>query len=140
MSLVGGRRHCNVIETQRPERQEELQTVTQKTREWGQRQSLANSSMDETQQDVQERGSSGPKNLYLYGPFLPKLPYYHQKMKLVLDRFCSYKFYFFYMIMDRCIYLNQDHFVTKLNNCFLICGRTFYPQKLITVTMEKCNC
>ena len=60
-------------------------------------------------------------------------------MKLVLDRFCFYKFYFFYMIMDRCIYLNQDHFVTKLNNCFLISGRTFYPQKLITVTMEKCN-
>ena len=38
MSLVGGRRHCDVIETQRPERQEELQTVTQKIREWGQRQ------------------------------------------------------------------------------------------------------
>ena len=75
-----------------------------------------------------------------YGPFLLKLPYYHQKMKLVLDRFCFYKFYFFYMITDRCIYLNQDHFVTKLNNCFLISGRTFYPQKLITVTMEKCNC
>ena len=47
---------------------------------------------------------------------------------------------FFYMIMDRCIYLNQDHFVTKLNNGFWISGRTFYPQKLITVTMEKCNC
>ena len=47
---------------------------------------------------------------------------------------------FFYMIMDRCIYLNQDHFVTKLNICFLISGRTCYPQKLITVTMEKCNC
>ena len=47
---------------------------------------------------------------------------------------------FFYMIMDRCIYLNQDHFVTKLNNGFWISGSTFYPQKLITVTMEKCNC
>ena len=32
------------------------------------------------------------------------------------------------------------HFVTKLNNGFLISGRTFYPQKFITVTMEKCNC
>ena len=41
---------------------------------------------------------------------------YHQKMKLVLDRFCFYKFYFFYMIMDRCIYLNQDHFVTQKSN------------------------
>ena len=44
------------------------------------------------------------------------------------------------MIMDRCIYLNQGHFVTKLNNGFLISGRTFYPQKCINVTMEKCNC
>ena len=42
--------------------------------------------------------------------------------------------------MDRCIYLNQGHFVTKLNNGFLISGRTFYPQKSITVTMEKYNC
>ena len=41
------------------------------------------------------------------------------------------------MIMDRCIYLNQDHFVTMLNNGFLISGRTFYPQNLITVTMDK---
>ena len=48
--------------------------------------------------------------------------------------------YFFYMIMDRCIYLNKGHFVTKLNNGFLISGRTFYPQKFITVTMEKCHC
>ena len=80
--------------------------------------------------------------LYIYIWAIPAetTVYYHQKMKLVLDRFCFYKFYFFYMIMDRCIYLNQDHFVTKLNNCFLISGRTFYPQKLITVTMEKCNC
>ena len=41
------------------------------------------------------------------------------------------------MIMDRCIYLNQGHFVTELNNGFLISGRTFYPQKFITVTMEN---
>ena len=47
---------------------------------------------------------------------------------------------FVYMIMDRCIYLNHGHFVTKLNNGFLISGRTFYPQKFITVTMEKFNC
>ena len=39
-------------------------------------------------------------------------------MYLVFDIFCFYKFYIFYMIMDRCIYLNQDHFVTKLNNGF----------------------
>ena len=53
------------------------------------------------------------KCVLFFGPFLLKLPYYHQKMKLVLDRFCFYKFYFCYMIMDRCIYLNQEHFVTK---------------------------
>ena len=56
-----------------------------------------------------------------YGPFLLKLPYYHQKMYLVFDIFCFYKFYIFLhdkYIMDRCIYLNQDHFVTKLNNGF----------------------
>ena len=76
-----------------------------------------------------------------YGPFLLKLPYYHQNMTLVLDIFCFYKFYI--CLHDngpRCIYLNQGHFVTKLNNGFLISGRTFYPQKFITVTMEKCNC
>ena len=33
-----------------------------------------------------------------YGPFLLKLPYYHQKMYLVFDIFCFYKFYIFYMI------------------------------------------
>ena len=62
---------------------------------------------------------------YVYGPFLLKLPYYHTNST------------FFYMIMDRCIYLNQGHFVTKLNNGFLIRGRTFYPQKSITVTMKN---
>ena len=30
-----------------------------------------------------------------YGPFLLKLPYYHQKMYLVFDIFCFYKFYIF---------------------------------------------
>ena len=63
----------------------------------------------------------------LYGPFLLKLPYYHQKVELVLDILFLQILYFFYMIMDRCIDLNQDHFVTKLNNGFLISGRTFYP-------------
>ena len=29
------------------------------------------------------------------GPFLLKLPYYHQNMTLVLDIFCFYKFYIF---------------------------------------------
>ena len=31
----------------------------------------------------------------VYGPFLLKLPYYHQKMYLVFDIFCFYKFYIF---------------------------------------------
>ena len=31
----------------------------------------------------------------VYGPFLLKLPYYHQNMTLVLDIFCFYKFYIF---------------------------------------------
>ena len=31
----------------------------------------------------------------VYGPFLLKLPYYHQKVYLVLDIFCFYKFYIF---------------------------------------------
>ena len=30
-----------------------------------------------------------------YGPFLLKLPYYNQKVYLVLDIFCFYKFYIF---------------------------------------------
>ena len=54
-----------------------------------------------------------------YEPFLLKLPYYHKKMKLVLDIFCFYKLYIFYMTMDRYICLNQDHFITKLNNYFI---------------------
>ena len=41
------------------------------------------------------------------------------------------------MIMDTYIDLNQDHFITKLNNCFLISGRTFSPQKFITVTIKN---
>ena len=53
-----------------------------------------------------------------YGPFLLKLPYYHQKMYRYLTYFVFTNSIFFYMIMDRCIYLNQDHFVTKLNNGF----------------------
>ena len=39
--------------------------------------------------------------------------------------------------MDRYVYLNQDHFITKLNNCFLISVRTFSPQKLITITIKN---
>ena len=31
----------------------------------------------------------------IYGLFLLKLPYYHQKMYLVFDIFCFYKFYIF---------------------------------------------
>ena len=33
--------------------------------------------------------------LHIMGPFLLKLPYYHQNMTLVLDIFCFYKFYIF---------------------------------------------
>ena len=32
---------------------------------------------------------------FINGPFLLKLPYYHQNMTLVLDIFCFYKFYIF---------------------------------------------
>ena len=72
-----------------------------------------------------------------YGPFLLKLPYYHQNMTLVLDIFCFYKFYICLHDNGQVYYLNQGHFVTELNNGFLISGRTFYPQKFITVTMEN---
>ena len=44
MSLVGGGRHGDVIEAQRPERQEQLQTATGMSP--GQKQSLAGSSMN----------------------------------------------------------------------------------------------
>ena len=41
------------------------------------------------------RQCSRPYNNSLYGPFLLKLPHYHQKVYLVLDIFCFYKFYIF---------------------------------------------
>ena len=43
--------------------------------------------------DESEAGDAGVRELY--GPFLLKLPYYHQNMTLVLDIFCFYKFYIF---------------------------------------------
>ena len=41
------------------------------------------------------------------------------------------------MIMDRCIYLNQDHFVTKLNNGFEFVGGSFTPKSSLPLPWEN---
>ena len=48
----------------------------------------------------------------VYGPFLLKLPYY-QKNEIGPLLILFLQIIFFYVIMDRYIYLNQDHFITK---------------------------
>ena len=44
------------------------------------------------------------------------LPLKNEIWTLPLAYFVSTNYIFFYMIMDRYIYLNQDQFITKLNN------------------------